>query len=228
MGIPAARALPVEEFRNDDLTVDRDAGSARAYRVEWSRDQTDPQPLPYLDSDETRQSGAIDIQMEVWLESGNMRRAGQPAARLSHTTFRHAYWTIAQMVTHHSVNGCLLQPGDLLGSGTESGPTPPEAGSLLELSAGGKQPITLPNGEKRSFLEATTPSSSVDGVKRRTARESGLAIVAASFCPHAHFDGPGIFGNSGTEVDVQTGQRLNVARIAQRARVDRREADAFD
>jgi len=73
--------------------------------------------------------------------------------RLSGTSFRHAYWTIGQMVTHHTVNGCSLRAGDLLGSGTESGPTAEEAGSLLELSAGGSRPIKLPNGEVRTFLE---------------------------------------------------------------------------
>jgi len=72
---------------------------------------------------------------------------------LSRTSFRHCYWTIAQMVAHHTVNGCNLQPGDLFGSGTQSGPTAAEAGSLLELSAGGKQAVTLPNGETRTFLD---------------------------------------------------------------------------
>jgi fumarylacetoacetase len=123
------------------------------YRTEWSRPAGDPQPLPYLDSPQTRQGGAIDIKLEVWLETDRMRKSAQSAVRLSATTFRHAYWTIGQMVTHHTVNGCSLRVGDLLGSGTESGPTPQEAGSLLELSGGGKQPIKLPNGEMRTFLE---------------------------------------------------------------------------
>jgi len=123
------------------------------YRVEWIRPQGDPQPLSYLDSAQTRERGALDIQIEVWLETLKMREAGEPAVRLSGTNFKHAYWTIGQMIAHHSVNGCRLRPGDLLGSGTESGPTPEEAGSLLELSVGGKQPLKLPNGETRTFLE---------------------------------------------------------------------------
>jgi fumarylacetoacetase len=123
------------------------------YRTEWSRPSSDPQPLPYLDSAPTRQRGAIDVQLEVWLQTHQMRNSAQPAVRLSATSFRHAYWTISQMVTHHTVNGCSLRVGDLLGSGTESGPTPEEAGSLLELSAGGKKPVALPNGEMRTFLE---------------------------------------------------------------------------
>jgi fumarylacetoacetase len=82
-----------------------------------------------------------------------MRERREPPVRLSRTSFRHAYWTIAQMVAHHTVNGCNLCSGDLLGTGTESGPTHEEAGSLLELTYGGKEPIRLPGGESRTFLE---------------------------------------------------------------------------
>jgi fumarylacetoacetase len=123
------------------------------FRTAWRRPAADPQPLQYLDSPNLRTTGAIDIQLEVHLESEAMRRAGFPACRLSRTSFEHAYWTIAQMVAHHTVNGCNLQPGDLLGTGTQSGPEPHEGGSLIELSHGGKQPLTLPNGETRRFLE---------------------------------------------------------------------------
>jgi fumarylacetoacetase len=123
------------------------------YRAEWTSPPGDPQPLPYLDAPDNRARGAIDLQLEAWIETPKMRASGEASARLSHTSFRHAYWTIAQMLAHHTVNGCNLQPGDLFGSGTQSGPTPGEAGSLLELSAGGKQPISLPTGESRTFLE---------------------------------------------------------------------------
>jgi fumarylacetoacetase len=100
-----------------------------------------------------RWTGVFDIQLEVALETSHMRTAGLAAQTLAASNFRHAYWTIAQMVAHHTVNGCNLRPGDLLGSGTMSGPAPNEAGSLLELTAGGKQPITLVSGETRGFLE---------------------------------------------------------------------------
>jgi fumarylacetoacetase len=123
------------------------------YRVEWTRPAGDPQPLPYLDSPETRARGALDVRIETWLETAQMRAAGTPAVRLSHSTMKHAYWTVGQLVAHHTVNGCNLQPGDLFGSGTLSGPTTGEEGSLLELSVGGKQPIALGNGETRAFLE---------------------------------------------------------------------------
>jgi fumarylacetoacetase len=123
------------------------------FRVAWTRPQEDPQPLPYLDSAALRARGAIDLTLEVWLETQAMRAAGQRPWRLSRSNFRHAYWNIAQMLAHHSVNGCNLRPGDLLGTGTQSGPAPAEAGSLLELSAGGQRPLVLPDGETRCFLE---------------------------------------------------------------------------
>jgi fumarylacetoacetase len=123
------------------------------YRVPWTRPTDDPQPLAYLESKDNRAAGALDICLEALIQTANMRAAGVPPACLSQTSFRHAYWTIAQMVAHHTVNGCNLQPGDLLGTGTESGPTPQEAGSLLELSGGGKSPVSLPGGETRTFLE---------------------------------------------------------------------------
>ena len=123
------------------------------YRVAFTRAAEDPQPLPYLDSDHNRQQGAFDIQLEVGLQTSQMREAGQAAAVVCKTSYRHAYWTVAQMVTHHTVNGCNLQAGDLLGSGTLSGPTLDQAGALIELTQGGKNPLQLPNGEQRIYLE---------------------------------------------------------------------------
>ncbi len=124
------------------------------FRAPFERPATDPQPLPYLDAPGHRAQGAFSITLEVLLQTGRMRAAAQPAVRLSCTnTTRAAYWTPAQLVAHHTVNGCNLRPGDLLGSGTLSGPEPHEAGSLLELARSGRQPVELPNGEQRSFLE---------------------------------------------------------------------------
>jgi fumarylacetoacetase len=123
------------------------------YRQAWTRAEGDPQPLPYLDSSNLREHGAVNIELEVFIQTATMREQGMAEHRLSHSTFCDAYWSVSQMVAHHTVNGCNLQPGDLLGSGTQSGPTPSEAGSLMELSKGGKEPITLPNGETRTFLE---------------------------------------------------------------------------
>jgi fumarylacetoacetase len=123
------------------------------YRCAWPRPAEDPEPMPYLTSAGVRDRGAIDIELEVLIQTPSMRAQGLTPARVARSNYRHAYWTIAQMVAQHSVNGCNLQPGDLLGSGTLSGPEPAEACSLLELSFGGRQALTLPNGEERRFLE---------------------------------------------------------------------------
>ena len=123
------------------------------FRAPFARPEGDPAPLPYLDSAHNRAAGALDITLEVWIQSAAMARAGLPAERLMTSNYRDAYWTVAQMIAHHTVNGCKLRSGDLLGSGTLSGPRPEQGGSLLELSAGGKQSFTLANGEERCWLE---------------------------------------------------------------------------
>jgi len=123
------------------------------FRVPFARPAGDPKPLPYLDSASNREQGAIDITLEVWLQTAAMRARAEPAVRLMQSNFRDAYWTLAQLVAHHTSNGCNLQSGDLFGSGTQSGPDVGQGGSLLELTHGGKQPIMLPDGETRTFLE---------------------------------------------------------------------------
>lgn len=122
------------------------------FRSPWSRPQADPQPLPYLDDAGMRSGGAVDLQLEVALETARMRAQGAAPQSLSRSNFRDSYWTIAQMVAHHTVNGCNLQSGDLFGSGTQSGAGPEEAGSLLELTTAGQRPLKLANGETRKFL----------------------------------------------------------------------------
>lgn len=122
------------------------------FRTAFAHPESDPQPLPYIDSAKNRAEGGYQIELEVWLQTEAMRAKGEPATRLMRSNFKHAYWTLAQMLTHHASNGCNLQPGDLLGTGTQSGPEASEGGSMLELSNGGKQVLTLPNGETRSFL----------------------------------------------------------------------------
>lgn len=123
------------------------------FRTKWVRDEKDPQPLPYLASDINRTKGAFDIQMEVLLSTEKSRDQQCAPFKLSQSNFRDAYWTVSQLITHHTVNGCNLQPGDMFGTGTLSGARPNEAGSLLELNNGGKTPIALPWGEQRTFLE---------------------------------------------------------------------------
>jgi fumarylacetoacetase len=126
------------------------------YRRAWSRPVDVPPPLAYLDSPANRDAGALDISLEVWLDTAQRRAAHDAPARLSQTSFRHQSWTVAHMVAHHTMGGCNLQSGDLLGSGTISGPGAAEAGALIELTAGGRQPVTLDGGsgppEQRGFL----------------------------------------------------------------------------
>jgi fumarylacetoacetase len=117
------------------------------------RPEGDPQPLPYLWDVADQQAGAFAITLEVSLASANMREAGLPAHKLSSGPAGNMYWTVAQMIAHHASNGCDLEPGDLLGTGTISGPTRDAFGSLIELSSGGRDPIVLPDGETRAFLE---------------------------------------------------------------------------
>ena len=126
------------------------------YRLAWQREAPAPQPLPYLDSAATREHGAIDIRLEMAIETPSRRAAGIGPARLTRTSFRHQHWTVAQMLAHHTVGGCNLQAGDLLGSGTISGPTASEAGALMELSHAGRKPVRFEGGsgqiEERGFL----------------------------------------------------------------------------
>ncbi len=123
------------------------------YRLPWTRPEGDPQPLPYLDSPRVRAEGALDITLEVWLATERMQHETGAPVRIAQSNLRYMYWTLEQLVTHHTVNGCNLQPGDLLGTGTQSGPDQSELGSLLELTQGGKKPLELPNGETRTFLQ---------------------------------------------------------------------------
>jgi fumarylacetoacetase len=122
------------------------------FRIPWTRAADDPQPLAYLDSPATRSRGAIDIRLEVLVETRRMRDNRVAPQAVSRTSYRHAYWTAEQLVAHHTVNGCGLRPGDLLGTGTLSGPEEGEAGSLVELTRGGKEAIVI-GGDKRTFLE---------------------------------------------------------------------------
>lgn len=123
------------------------------FRAPFERPEGDPQPLPYLDSERNRADGALDITLETQLSTATMREAGDGPTRLSLGNYRDAYWTVAQLVTHHAVNGCNLRPGDLLGTGTLSGPEEGQQGALIEITRSGKDPLELPNGETRAFLE---------------------------------------------------------------------------
>jgi len=118
-----------------------------------ARGDQEPAPLPYLQSVAHAQRGGVDVQLGVWLQSATMRDAGEPPARLSCSEFRQMYWTFVQLLAHHTSNGCNLRPGDLIGSGTISGPSRDQRGCLLELAWRGQEPVELPSGERRRFLE---------------------------------------------------------------------------
>ncbi len=153
------------------------------FRAPWQRPAADPAPLPYLDGVALRAAGALDISLSVALETARMRERSAPPVQLSQSNFRDSYWSLAQMVTHHTVNGCNLAPGDLLGTGTQSGPQPHEAGSLLELTGGGKQPVVLPDGETRTFLADGDRVILRAWCERAGLRRIGFGEAAGTVCP---------------------------------------------
>jgi len=117
------------------------------------RGEGDPTPLPYLFGRNDQEQGGLNLCLEVSLLSVQMREAGIAPLVLGRSNFRDMYWTMAQMLTHHASNGCNLRAGDLLASGTVSGADKTARGCLLELTSRGKDPVTLPTGEQRKFLE---------------------------------------------------------------------------
>jgi fumarylacetoacetase len=153
------------------------------FRVPFVRPEGDPQPLPYLDDADDRARGALDIALEVRLHTAAMRARGEPAVRLSASNATDAYWTLAQLVAHHTVGGCNLQPGDLLGTGTLSGPLPGQGGSLLELTVGGRQRIDLPGGETRGFLEDGDTVELHARCQRPGVRALGFGLCAGTVLP---------------------------------------------
>jgi fumarylacetoacetase len=150
--------------------VTRDA--LEPFRVPaFVRPPGDPAPLPHLTAAEDVQRGGFDITLEVRLSSAAMREARMPAMLVSRGTFAYMYWTVAQMLTHHASNGCNLRPGDLLASGTVSGPEKESRGCLLERTWRGTEPLTLPTGETRAFLDdgdevTITGYCAADGARR--------------------------------------------------------------
>ncbi len=154
------------------------------FRLPFTRPEGDPQPLPYLDSEANRAAGAFSIDLEVWLQTAKMAEAKQAATQLMSSNFAEAaYWTLAQLVAHHTVNGCNLRTGDLFGSGTLSGPRPGQGGSLMELSQGGKQALVLPSGEQRNFLEDGDTVEFRAHCARTGARRIGFGVCSGTVLP---------------------------------------------
>lgn len=141
------------------------------------RPRGDPEPLPYLFDENDQAHGAYDLSLEVAIATPAMRERNLPPQRLSKGSSTNMYWTVAQMIAHHSSNGCDLHPGDLFGSGTISAPDDSGYGSLLEITRGGKQPVQLDSGEERGFLE--------DGdeiIMRVSAQAQGYAAIGFGEC----------------------------------------------
>jgi len=141
------------------------------------RPASDPAPLPHLNDAADQALGCFDIAFEVLLLTPKMRAAGAVPHVLSRSNASMLYWTVAQMVAHHTSNGCNLLPGDLFGSGTVSGTAPGSEGCLLEMTRGGRNPVSLPNGETRTYL--------VDGdevIFRGTARRDGYVSIGFGEC----------------------------------------------
>jgi fumarylacetoacetase len=156
------------------------------FRRPLQRPDGDPQPLPYLDGTRNRAEGAFDIQLDVRLQTARMRELGLAPVVISRSGFADAaYWTPAQLVTHHTVNGCNLQPGDLLGSGTLSGAGRGQAGSLLEITSGGQLPISLPTGESRTFLQDGDTLSLTGWCERPGTRRIGFGPCVSTILPAA-------------------------------------------
>ncbi len=145
----------------------------------------DPATLPYLSDPGDARLGGLDLQLEAWLLTPRMCAAGAPPHRLSAGNFRQMYWTLAQLLAHHASNGCNLRPGDLLGSGTVSGETKDSRGCLLELTARGAEPIQLPGGETRGFLQDGDEIILRGHAARAGARRIGLGECRGLVVPAA-------------------------------------------
>lgn len=149
----------------------------------FSRDPGDPAPLPHLADSDNESHGGLGLTLEVWLRSEAMRAAGTEAVRISRGSFAEMYWTLAQMLAHHASNGCNLRPGDLFASGTISGATPDSRGCLLELTRRGKEPLGLPGGEKRGFLEDGDEVTLAGWAEREGFRRVGLGRCTGRILP---------------------------------------------
>jgi len=148
------------------------------YRVPaFARPAGDPMPLPYLSHPEDREHGGVDLRLEVRLLTRAMRESGREPFLVSHSNLRDVYWTLAQMVAHHSSNGCNLRPGDLIASGTVSGPEQQNRGCLIERTWRGSEPLALPGGEERRFLE---PGDEV--ILRGRCERPGFAAIGFGEC----------------------------------------------
>lgn len=150
-----------------------------------ARPPGDPAPLPHLADAQDATLGALDVTLEVWLLTAQMRLTGASPHRISRGNFSTMYWTLGQMLAHHASNGCNLAPGDLIGSGTVSGPSRDSRGCLLEYTWRGTDPLRLPNGEERRFLADGDEVILRGYAERAGARRIGLGECRGMVLPAA-------------------------------------------
>jgi fumarylacetoacetase len=149
----------------------------------FARPADDPPPLPYLSSPANTASGGFDLQLEVMMRSARMRQQNLAPVSVGRSSLQDLYWTIAQMLTHHTSNGCNLRPGDLLGTGTVSGPEDANRGCLLELTEHGRQPLTLPGGEQRRYLADGDEVTLRGYCEREGFRRIGFGLCQGTILP---------------------------------------------
>jgi fumarylacetoacetase len=143
----------------------------------FARPAGDPRPLPYLSHPDDQEHGGVDLGLEVLLLTRAMRARGDAPFRVSRSNLKDVYWTLAQMAAHHSSNGCNLGPGDLIASGTVSGPEKENRGCLLERTWRGSEPLALPGGEERRFLETGD-----EVILRGRCERAGFAAIGFGEC----------------------------------------------
>ena len=153
------------------------------FRAPRQRPDQDPRPLAYLQDDEDEKRGMLDIRLEVRIQTEAMRRAGNGSHCLSRSNASDAYWTIAQLLAHHTINGCVLRSGDLIGTGTLSGPLEEQGGCLLELSRAGSAPVGLGDGERRTFLQDGDSVELYGWCEREGAARVGWGAVTGRVLP---------------------------------------------
>jgi fumarylacetoacetase len=153
------------------------------FRVPAPRGEGQRQPPAYLDSPQNRDEGGLDIELTASLLTPRMRAEGAAPARIVRANFKHMFWTMAQMLTHHASNGCNLSPGDLIASGTVSGPEEDSKACLAEINSRGETPLTLPNGETRNWLENGDEVSFAGRAHREGAVDIGFGICTGRVEP---------------------------------------------
>ncbi|MGD9943310.1 MAG: fumarylacetoacetate hydrolase family protein, partial [Burkholderiaceae bacterium] len=140
-------------------------------------------PPPNLDTSRNSERGGLSVQLEIRLQTAKAREQGQPPALLGSSNLMDCYWSIGQLVAHHTTNGCALERGELIGTGTVSGPESGQCGCMYELTAGGKAPVELPTGERRGFVGDGDSLSVSAFCEAAGFRRIGFGVAKATVLP---------------------------------------------